>query len=123
MDDPSELSASVRDGVNALRARHGPPPLAHDMGAALAACKWALSMANWAGLAHSPWVQGANAPKPWLGGECVGMGYATAAAAVAGWADDPRHRAILLDPRYTRCGAAVAESDDGVKYWCLDLSD
>jgi uncharacterized protein YkwD len=56
------------------------------------------------------------------GGECVGEGYADAAAAVAGWEGSATHRAILLLPGVTRAAAAVRNGEDGTPYWCLQVA-
>ena len=52
-----------------------------------------------------------------VGGENIAYGYATPAAALAGWWASPGHRANMLDARYRYMGVAVAYGTDGTPYY------
>lgn len=51
--------------------------------------------------------------------EIAGEGYATPEAAVNGWLTSAPHRALLLNGRYTRCGAACYRGANGKLYWTM----
>lgn len=53
--------------------------------------------------------------------EIAGEGYTTPDAAVKGWLGSAPHRALLLDGRYTHCGAACYRGANGKLYWTMSF--
>ncbi len=51
-------------------------------------------------------------------GEAVAVGSPSVKAVLAGWRSSPDHCRVLMDPRVTEAGAAVA----GARYWTLDTA-
>ena len=51
--------------------------------------------------------------------EIAGQGYTSPEAAVRGWLGSAPHRALLLDGRFSRVGAAVYRGRDGLLYWTM----
>lgn len=53
--------------------------------------------------------------------EIAGEGYTTPDAAVKGWLGSAPHRALLLNGRYTHCGAACYRGANGKLYWTMSF--
>jgi uncharacterized protein YkwD len=54
-------------------------------------------------------------------GENIAYGYATAAAVMNAWLNDPPHRENIEDPSYRTIGVGAARSRSGVVYWTQDF--
>jgi hypothetical protein len=119
---PSPMPPAPIDALNAARVANGLPALALSPDLEAAATNWAASMAAAGTLSHGDFSGRLWAALPGVPiGEDVAEGYATADAAVAGWMDDPPHRAILLGD-YDAAGMASARGRDGNLYWVADFA-
>jgi uncharacterized protein YkwD len=113
--------------VNAARRSRGLGPVATSEPLGAVAEVQAAYCARVGGLTH-------DGPLGGIGARAIRFGYAgpaeeclargrPAAGAVAGWLDDPPHRAIVLDPAARDFGGALvmAGADGATPYWCLVL--
>lgn len=91
--------------VNQSRAENGLKPVTRNVTLDLKADAWAKKLRDECALSHSELKQGA--PKEWFFlGENVGYG-GTIAQIHDAYLDSPGHRRNILDPRFTKIGAAA----------------
>lgn len=106
--------------VNRYRATLNLPPLAGSPVLAQIARGRAARMAA----LSDPWHQPFDGAMAAAGlardayGECVAFGDPDARTTVADWADDAKHRPILLGP-FDRAGCGLARDRQGRPYWSL----
>jgi uncharacterized protein YkwD len=124
---PDPVIAEVLKLHNRARAKAELPPLTLDPKLTAAAKRHALDMAENDKMSH----EGSDGSSPQKRIEAAGykgrataenvaFGIRTAAGAVQGWLDSPPHKKNLLGD-YQDVGIAVARSDDGTPYWCVDF--
>lgn len=110
--------------LNSLRAANGLKPLSLNPLASFIAQGWAANMAKSHVLSHGDFEgRIANAFPGRVCGECVSKGQLTASQMVRGLANDPPHRAIVLDSSFTIVGVGVDpgyQAGDG-PYWVIDF--
>lgn len=94
--------------TNARRTRHGLRPLKLDARLMRSARRHATWMTVNHNLQHTSQMVGEN----------IAMGQHDSNEAVQDWMNSPGHRANILDPNYTRIGAAAYIDSDGTIYWC-----
>ncbi|HWE38740.1 MAG TPA: CAP domain-containing protein [Isosphaeraceae bacterium] len=124
---PDPVVAEVLKLHNRERAKAKLPPLTLEPKLTDAAKRHALDMAEHDTMSH----EGSDGSNPqqrieaagYKGrgtGENVAFGARTPAAVVQGWMDSPPHKKNILGD-YQDVGIAVAKSDDGTPYWCIDF--
>ncbi|HEX4148569.1 MAG TPA: CAP domain-containing protein [Pirellulales bacterium] len=94
--------------TNAQRTHYGLAPLVVDPYLVDSARRQAAWMTNTRNLTHT------NMPVA----ENIAMGQPTTSQAVGDWMNSPGHRANILNPSYTRIGAAAYTAPDGTVFWC-----
>lgn len=94
--------------TNAERARYGLRPLVVDRYLVSSARRHAAWMTNNHTLQHT------GAPVA----ENIAMGQSSSAQAVRDWMNSSGHRANILNPSYTRIGAAAYTAPNGTTFWC-----
>jgi uncharacterized protein YkwD len=124
---PDPVIAEVLKLHNRARAKEKLPPLALDSKLTAAAKRHALDMAENDKMSH----EGSDGTSPQKRIEAAGykgrataenvaFGSRTAADVVQGWLDSPPHKKNMLGD-YEDVGIAVARSDGGTPYWCVDF--
>ena len=115
--------------TNAERARVGVAPLAVDVQLTVAAQRYAEVMAASGCFGHACGapprladraVAAGDARWGYLG-ENVAVGQPTPERAVAAWMASPSHRAVLLDPEFTRLGVGQARGGVYGVYWTQEF--
>ena len=53
--------------------------------------------------------------------ENIAMGQTNSSEAVRSWMNSPGHRANMLNPGYSRVGAAAYRTRRGAIYWCVQF--
>jgi len=126
-DDLLPQEREVIDLVNQQRAQNGLRPLVLSLALSEAARRHSVDMATHNFFSHtgsdgsSPWDRFSDAGyRMTAGGECVGAGYSTPAAAVQGWMNSSGHRAIILGS-YCDVGVGYATGGSYGYYWTLDV--
>lgn len=94
--------------TNAQRTHFGLAPLAVDPSLIHSARYHAAWMTNSRSLVHTSAHVAEN----------IAMGQPTTSQVVGDWMNSPGHRANILNPSYTRIGAAAYTAPDGTVYWC-----
>ena len=101
------VEAKVVEQTNAMRARHGLPPLAVDQRLVQSA------------RAHTAWMTRArrlrHTSRPVA--ENIAMGQSTAQEAVRSWMSSSGHRANILSSGYRRIGVSAYSAPDGTVFW------
>lgn len=130
-----EASAEMKtyDGVNAMRAAGGLPPLAPDRALVEVARIRSQDMAAKTYFNHTP-PDGCNflcimdargVPHSWAGENIAYIAWndwswtQTAAVAVQMWHDSPPHYENIMDCHYERFGTGVAKAADGKIYYTM----
>lgn len=126
--DAGVARAQVLAAVNAVRVAAGLAAVVPDAGVAAVAQHEACDDAARQSLDHrgsdgadlmTRLRRGGLAPR--LAAENIGLGYADAAAAIAGWMASAPHRANILRPGVVRIGLGLARPPGGQSVWVLDL--
>jgi uncharacterized protein YkwD len=115
--------------TNALRAQNGLAPLQFDTRLAAAAERHSQDMAGLGNIDHV----GSDGSKPsqrirdtgymaQVTGENIYGGVATVDDAWNFWANDPLHRAVLLNPQYAEVGIGIVKAKAGWYYFTMDLA-
>jgi uncharacterized protein YkwD len=101
------VEAKVVDETNAMRARHGLPPLAVDQRLVQSA------------RAHTAWMTRArrlrHTSRPVA--ENIAMGQSSAQEAVRSWMGSSGHRANILSFGHRRIGVSAYTAPDGTVFW------
>lgn len=108
------MASEVLPLVNAVRAKHGKPPLARDANLEAYAGSWAMTMAGMDALVHSSLGKNLSGYREY--GQCIAQGQPTAAEAVKGWENHPPHFKIMVGD-FDIAGAGFSRG-----YWCLDVA-
>jgi uncharacterized protein YkwD len=103
----SSLSASAgwkslhMAGYNYMTHDDPAPPVARTVAQRLDACGYPSGQAAW--------------------GENIAVGYASAAAVMDGWLNDPPHKANIENASWTTIGVGAARASSGRLYWTQDF--
>jgi len=103
---PVELN--IVEKTNAQRVERGLKPLRIDLALMKSARRHATWMTNNQSLVHTSAGVGEN----------IAWNQHDSSEAVQDWMNSDGHRANILDPSYTRIGAAAYIARDGSIYWC-----
>jgi uncharacterized protein YkwD len=106
------VESKIVDQTNAERARYGLRPLVLDDHLLESARKHAAWMTNRGLLQHTSLPVAEN----------IAMGQRTCNEAVRDWMNSPGHRANILNPGYTRIGAAAFTAPNGTPFWCQQFT-
>lgn len=102
----------IVERTNAARIRESVAPLAVDETLQASARKHCIWMAEHHSMTHSPATSRVGVA------ENISYGQRNSVGAVDTWMHSPGHRANILNPRYTRIGAACYVTPNGVRYYC-----
>jgi uncharacterized protein YkwD len=97
--------------TNAERARRGLRPLKTDVYLVRSARQHTAWMTNRGSLTHTSQPVAEN----------IAMGQTSSSEAVRSWMNSPGHRANMLNPGYSRVGAAAYRTRGGAIYWCMQF--
>ena len=106
------IQLNLIERTNAVRTRHGVPPLRIDMGLVRGAERHTAWMTNSRTLQHSTDPVGEN----------IALGQRSVAEVVSSWMSSPGHRANMLSARYHRIGVSAYRTPDGSIYWCQQFA-
>ena len=102
-----DVEQKVVEQTNAMRARHGLPPLTVDRRLVQSA------------RAHTAWMTRSrrlrHTSRPVA--ENIAMGQQTAQEAVRSWMSSSGHRANILSPGHRRIGVSAYSTPDGTVFW------
>ena len=101
------VEAKVVEQTNAMRARHGLPPLAVDRRLVHSARAHTAWMTRARRLRHTSLPVAEN----------IAMGQQTAQEAVRSWMSSSGHRANILSRNHRRIGVSAYSSPDGTVFW------
>jgi len=119
----SKTEQRLLDLTNGERKQNDLPPLVPNRVLFKVARAHAANMARQDKLAHdldgkSPRQRVTEAGYPWhFTGENIAYGEVDLEDIVKGWMDSPKHRANILNPKYTEIGFGVARSEQGLDYY------
>ncbi len=107
-DDIRTIEKNIVEYTNRERQRRGMRPLKLDVKLIDSARDHAQWMASRRSLQHTKRPVGEN----------IAMGQRSSKEAVNDWMNSKGHRANILNPSYTRIGAAAYKTKDGTIFWC-----
>lgn len=108
----------ILERVNAERSQRGVHPLRIGRCAEAFASRWSSQLAKSRSLRHQPMRRVLNGCEARRAAENIGQGAVSADRMVELWMRSRRHRAHLLDARFTRIGIGAARSRDGA-WWAV----
>jgi uncharacterized protein YkwD len=123
---PGKLAAQATALLNAHRRTAGCAPVRSEVRLREAARRHAADMAARRALdprstdGEAPWERAWAQGYYFYAGHAIGAGHTEAADAVAGWLQDPRSRAVLLDCGSSEAGVAVQPGPGG-PWWTVLL--
>lgn len=124
--DEGRVTYSMVDGINALRAARGVPPLTLNAQLTAAAATHSRDMA----VQNRPWHFGSDGSSPLLRvqrtgyagrmlGENISETYETEVETLSAWMELPDTRAVILDPAARDVGFAWHQESGGKIWWTL----
>lgn len=115
-DSSDAYERRIVERVNAERTRHGLLPLRVGRCADGFASRWSARLAQGGSLRHQSMRKVLDACDARRAAENVGQGAVSAERMVELWMRSRRHRANLLDARFSRIGVGAARSRSGEWY-------
>ena len=106
--DLHPIEARIIERTNSQRAHHGLAPLRVDPRLVHSARKHAAWMTNSHSMTHTTQPVGEN----------IAMGQHSSSEVLNAWMNSDGHRANILNPGYTRIGAAAYTTKNGTIFWC-----
>lgn len=127
-NDADDIQFRMLDGVNALRAARGAPPVAFDASLNAAAATHARDMS----LQNRPWLFGSDGSSPLdrarrvgfrgrLLGENISESFETELETLAAWMKQEDTRNVILDPQARNMGFAWFQEPAGKIWWVLNM--
>ncbi len=124
--DEGRITYSMIDGINALRAAKGVPPVTLNSQLTAAAATHSRDMA----VQNRPWHFGSDGSSPILRvqrtgytgrmlGENISETYETEVETLSAWMELPDTRAVVLDPAARDAGFAWYQEPNGKIWWTL----